>query len=274
LPVKKKAKRGEQLMIYYKTEEEIEQIRESSLLVAKTLAEVAKYMLPGVTTLELDNIAYTFINDHGAIPGFLNYRDYPYTLCISVNSAVVHGLPGKYTLKEGDIVSVDCGVLYKGFYGDCAYTFAIGDVSEESRHLLKVTKECLLKGIEMAVVGKRLGDVSYIIQENAEKNGCSVVRELVGHGIGKKLHEDPEVPNYGKRGKGPLLQKGLVIAIEPMINLGKKDVVQDNDGWTVRTADGKPSAHFEHTVAVGNGKADILTTFKYIEEALKIEVAV
>lgn len=260
-------------MIYYKTEEEIEQIRESSLLVAKTLAEVAKQITPGVRTLELDKIAYSFIKDHGAIPAFLNYRDFPNTLCISVNSAVVHGLPGSYQLKDGDIVSVDCGVLYNGFYGDCAYTFPVGEISEESKKLLRITKECLQKGIEMAVVGKRLGDLSYAIQEHAEKNACSVVRELVGHGIGKKLHEDPEVPNYGKRGRGPLLQKGLVIAIEPMINLGKKEVVQDDDGWTVKTADGKGSAHYEHTVAIGNGKADILTTFKYIEEALKEVVA-
>ncbi len=256
-------------MIYYKTEEEIEKIRESSLLVAKTLAEVAKNIAIGVTTLELDTIAYTFIKDHKAIPGFLNYRDFPNTLCISVNSAVVHGLPGGYRLQNGDIVSIDCGVLYNGFYGDSAYTFPIGEVSEESKKLLRITKECLQRGIEMAVVGKRVGDIGYAVQEHAEKNTCSVVRELVGHGVGKKLHEDPEVPNYGKRGRGTLLQKGLVIAIEPMINLGKKEVIQDEDGWTVKTADGKFSAHYEHTIAVGNGKADILTTFKYIEEALK-----
>lgn len=256
-------------MIYYKTEEEIEKIRESSLLVAKTLAEVAKHIVPGVTTLELDTIAYNFIKDHGAVPGFLNYKKFPNTLCISVNSAVVHGLPGSYRLNNGDIVSIDCGVLYNGFYGDSAYTFSVGEISDESKRLLQITKECLLKGIEMAVVGKRLGDISYAIQEHAEKNNCSVVRELVGHGIGRKLHEDPEVPNYGKRGRGPLLQKGLVIAIEPMINLGKKDVVHEEDGWTVKTADGKFSAHYEHTISVENGKADILTTFKYIEEALK-----
>ena len=256
-------------MIYYKTEEEVEKLRESSLLVAKTLAEVAKNIAIGVTTLELDKIAFTFIKDNNAVPGFLNYRKFPNTLCISVNSAVVHGLPGGYRLKNGDIVSIDCGVIYNGFYGDCAYTFPVGEISEESKKILRITKECLLKGIETAVVGKRIGDVGFAIQEHAEKNGCSVVRELVGHGVGKKLHEDPEVPNYGKRGRGILLQKGLVIAIEPMINLGKKEVVQDDDGWTVRTADGKYSAHYEHTIAVGNGKADVLTTFKYIEEALK-----
>lgn len=252
-----------------KTDEEIELIRESSLLVAKSLAEVAKIIRPGVTTLELDKVAEEFIRDNNAEPAFKGYNGFPNSLCISPNAQVVHGIPGKYELKEGDIVSVDCGVLKNGYYGDSAYTFAIGEVKPEILKLLKVTKECLAKGIEAAVSGKRLGDISYEIQEHAEKNGYSVVRELVGHGVGKKLHEAPEVPNFGKRGSGPKLQKGLVIAIEPMINLGKKAVRHHSDGWTITTADGLPSAHFEHTIAITGGQADILSTFKYIEEVLE-----
>ncbi|MGQ0828668.1 MAG: type I methionyl aminopeptidase [Bacteroidota bacterium] len=255
--------------LYYKTKEEIELIRDSSLLVAKTLAEVAKVIKPGVTTLSLDKIAYEFINDHKAVPAFLNYNGFPNSLCISVNSQVVHGIPGEYELKDGDIVSVDCGVVKNNFFGDSAYTFAIGKVSPEVLNLLKITKESLYKGIEMAIVGKRIGDIAEAVQSYAEENGYSVVRELVGHGIGKNLHEAPEVPNYGKRGSGLKLQEGLVIAIEPMINLGKKAIKQDNDGWTIVTADKLPSAHFEHTVAIGSEKADILSSFKYIEEALK-----
>ena len=255
--------------LYYKTKEEIELIRDSSLLVAKTLAEVAKVIKPGVSTLSLDKIAYEFINDHKAVPAFLNYNGFPNSLCISVNSQVVHGIPGVYELKDGDIVSVDCGVVKNNFFGDSAYTFAIGEVSPEVLNLLKVTKESLYKGIEMAVLGKRLGDVAEAIQSHAEENGYSVVRELVGHGIGKNLHEAPEVPNYGKKGRGLKLQEGLVIAIEPMINLGKKAVKQDNDGWTIITSDNLPSAHFEHTIAIGKEQADILSSFKYIEEALK-----
>jgi len=255
--------------LYYKTKEEIELLRESSLLVGKTLAEVAKVIKPGVTTLSLDKVAYEFINDNKAIPAFLNYSGFPNSLCISVNSQVVHGIPGKYELKDGDIVSVDCGVIKNQFVGDSAYTFAIGEVKPEILNLLKVTKESLYKAIDVAVVGKRLGDIGDAVQAHAEMNGFSVVRELVGHGIGRNLHESPEVPNYGKKGTGLKLQEGLVIAIEPMINFGKKAIKQHNDGWTITSADDLPSAHFEHTIAVGKDKADILSSFDYIEEVLK-----
>ena len=255
--------------LYYKTKEEIELIRESSLLVGKTLAEVAKVIKPGVTTLSLDKVAYEFINDNKAIPAFLNYSGFPNSLCISVNSQVVHGIPGKYELKDGDIVSVDCGVVKNKFFGDSAYTFAIGEVKPEILDLLKATKESLYKAIEIAVVGKRLGDIGEAVQSHCEAKGYSVVRELVGHGIGQNLHEAPEVPNYGKKGTGLKLQEGLVIAIEPMINLGKKAITQENDGWTIRTSDNMPSAHFEHTIAIGKNKADILSSFEYIEEVLK-----
>ncbi|OFY84343.1 MAG: type I methionyl aminopeptidase [Bacteroidetes bacterium RIFCSPLOWO2_12_FULL_35_15] len=257
--------------MYYKTKEEIELIRESSLLVAKTLAEVAKVIKPGVTTLSLDKVAYEFINDNKAIPAFLNYSGFPNSLCISVNSQVVHGIPNNYELRDGDIVSVDCGVVKNNFFGDSAYTFAIGEVKPEVLNLLEVTKESLYKGIEMAVVGKRLGDIGEAVQTYAETNGYSVVRELVGHGIGLNLHEAPEVPNYGKKGTGLKLQEGLVIAIEPMINFGKKAIIQENDGWTIRTADNLPSAHFEHTITIGKNKAEILSSFEYIEEALRIK---
>jgi methionyl aminopeptidase len=256
-------------MIYYKTDEEIELIRESSLLVGKTLAEVAKAIKPGGTSLFLDKIAEEFIRDNGAEPGFKGYNGFPNSLCISVNEHVVHGIPGKKELIEGDIISVDCGVLKNGFYGDSAYTFAVGEVKPEVQKLLDVTKECLNKGVEMAVAGKRIGDIGAAIQEHAERNGFSVVRELVGHGLGRNLHEGPEVPNFGKRGRGMKLQQGLVLAIEPMINLGKKEVVQDKDGWTIVTSDRKPSAHFEHDVAIRNGKPDVLSTFEFIEEVLK-----
>ena len=259
-------------MLYYKTDEEIELIRESSLLVAKTLAEVAKAIKPGITTLELDKIAFAFIRDHQAEPAFLNYNGFPNSLCISVNAQVVHGIPNKDTLKEGDVCSVDCGVLKNGFYGDSAYTFAVGEVSDENIALLKVTRESLLKGIDKAIAGNRLGDISAAVQEYAEANGFSVVRELVGHGIGRHLHEKPEVPNYGKRGSGLVLKEGLVIAIEPMINMGTKGVVHEKDGWTVRTADRKPSAHFEHTVAIRKGKADILSSFEFIDEVLENKI--
>ncbi|GAB3937924.1 type I methionyl aminopeptidase [Mucilaginibacter myungsuensis] len=255
--------------IVYKSIEEIELIRESSLLVSKTHAEIAKIIGPGVKTIDLDKLAETFIRDNGGVPAFLNYGGFPYTLCISVNDHVVHGFPGKYELKEGDIISVDCGVLKNKFYGDSAYTFAIGEVSAEAKKLMQVTKECLDKGIEKAVVGMRIGDIAYAVQEHAEKNGFGVVRELVGHGVGKRLHEKPEVPNYGKRGSGTKLEEGMVIAIEPMINGGRAGVKFWDDGWTVSTIDGKPSAHFEHTVAIKKGKADILSTFSYIEEILK-----
>ena len=255
--------------IYYKTKEEIELIRESSLLVGKALAEVAKIIRPGITTLSLDEIAYEFINDNNAVPAFLNYNGFPNSLCISVNEEVVHGIPGRYELRDGDIVSVDCGVIKNNFVGDSAYTFAVGEVKNEVLELMKTTKESLYIGIEMAVAGKTTGDIGYAIQEYCEKRGYSVVRELVGHGVGKKLHEAPEVPNFGRQGKGVRLQEGMVIAIEPMINLGKKAIKQQGDGWTIITSDRQPSAHYEHTLAVGKGKADILSTFEYIEKALK-----
>ena len=255
-------------MLYYKTQEEVELIRESSLLVAKTLAEVAKKIRPGITTIELDRLADEFIRDHQALPAFKGYNGFPNALCISVNSQVVHGIPGDYELKEGDVVSVDCGVLKNKLYGDSAYTFAVGEVNEEILLLLKTTRECLYRGIEKATAGNRVGDISEAVQQHAESHGYSVVRELVGHGVGRYLHEKPEVPNYGRRGSGMLLKEGLVIAIEPMINMGTRAVVHEKDGWTVRTSDGKPSAHFEHTIAIGKGKADILSSFQYIEEVI------
>ena len=255
-------------MITYKNAEEIELIRESSLLVGKTLAEVAKIIRPGITPLELDRRAEEFIRDSNAIPAFKGYGDFPNTLCISLNDVVVHGIPSSKVLEDGDIVSVDCGVLKNGYYGDSAYTFEIGEVNEAIKQLLKVTKESLYKGIEKAIEGMRIGDVGYAVQEHAEKFGYGIVREMVGHGIGKNLHEKPEVPNYGKRGTGIKLSEGLVIAIEPMINLGKAPIFQDKDGWTIRTKDGKVSAHFEHTVAVKKGKADILSSFEFVEEVL------
>ncbi|NOX47544.1 MAG: type I methionyl aminopeptidase [Chlorobi bacterium] len=254
--------------IIIKTEEEIELIRESSLLVGKTLAEVAKVIKPGVTTSSLDKIAEEFILDNGAVPGFKGYGGFPYTLCISVNEQVVHGFPSVRELKDGDIVSVDCGVLKNDFYGDSAYTFAIGNVKPEVLTLMERTVESLYLGIEKAVSGSRVGDISYAIQSYVEGFGYSVVRDLVGHGLGRNLHEKPEVPNYGKRGNGPKLKEGMVLAIEPMINLGGRRVVTEKDGWTVRTVDRMPSAHFEHDIVVRNGKAEILSTFDYIEEAL------
>jgi len=255
-------------MVFYKTKEEIELLRESSLLVGKTLAEVAKLIKPGVTTLQLDKIAEEFIRDNGAEPGFLGYGGFPNTLCTSVNEAVVHGVPNGKPLIDGDIVSVDCGTLMNGFYGDSAYTFEIGEVTPEIHKLLEVTKECLNKAVEAAVSGNRIGDIGYAVQKHAEDNGYGVVRELVGHGLGRGLHEKPEVPNYGRRGRGLKMKEGLVIAIEPMINLGVKEVSQLEDGWTIVTKDRKPSAHFEHDVAIGKGKAEVLSTFKYIEEVL------
>ena len=255
-------------MIHYKTNEEIELIRESSLLVAKTLAEVARHIKPGITTQRLDQVAEDFIRDHDASPGFKGYNGFPYTLCISPNEVVVHGFPSKRELKEGEILSVDCGVLKNGYYGDSAYTFAIGEVSESLKRLMKVTHNSLYLGIEQAIEGNSLGDVSWAIQQHAESAGFSVVRELVGHGLGRHLHEAPEVPNYGSKGKGLKLKTGLVIAIEPMINMGQRFVVQERDGWTIRTSDRKPSAHFEHTIAVRQGKAEVLSSFQYIEEAL------
>jgi methionyl aminopeptidase len=254
-------------MIHYKTEEEIELIRQSALILSKAHGEIARLIQEGVSTLTLDQRAEEFIRDHGGQPSFKNYNGFPYSLCISVNSTVVHGFPSEYTLNDGDIISVDAGVYYKGFHSDSAYTHAVGNVSEEVKDLLKVTKESLYKGIEKAAVGSRLGDIGYAIQEHAEKHGYGVVRELVGHGVGRNLHESPEVANYGRRGQGIKLQNGLVIAIEPMINLGTRHIVQEDDGWTIRTKDNKPSAHFEHTVVVRKDKAEILTTFDFIEQA-------
>lgn len=256
--------------IYLKTEEEIELIRESCLLVSRTIAEVGKNIKEGISTIALDKIAEEFILDNGAKPAFKGYRKedsvFNYTLCVSVNEQVVHGMPGKYVLKNSDIVSIDCGVVKNGFYGDSAYTFPVGEISAEAKQLLKVTKESLYRGIENAISGKRIGDISAAIEDHVRSYGYGIVRELVGHGIGKNLHEAPEVPNYGKRGSGIQLEEGLVIAIEPMINLGKRDVKVENDGWTVSTADKKLSAHFEHTIAVRKNTADLLTTFEYIEQ--------
>ncbi len=259
-------------MIGLKSDEEIEILRENNLLVSKTLAEVARHIRPGVTTRELDRIAEEFILDHGAVPGFKGYGGFPATLCTSVNDQVVHGIPSDYELQEGDILSVDCGVIRNGFYGDSAYTFAVGEVDEEKRRLMRVTRECLERGVAQAVAGNRVGDIGHAVQQHAESHGYSVVRELVGHGLGKKLHEPPEVPNFGKRGHGPKLREGMVICIEPMINMGVKEVYQDRDGWTIHTADRQPSAHYEYAVAVRKNKADILTTFTYIEEVLQQKV--
>jgi len=255
-------------MLNIKTKEEIEVLRHNNLLVSKTLAEVAKLVMPGVTTLELDKRAEEFIRDNNAVPGFKGYHGFPATLCTSVNSQVVHGIPSSYQLEEGDIVSVDCGVKKDGFYGDTAFTFKVGNVGEGIRQLLKVTREALLEGVKNAVVGKRLGDIGFAVQNHAEENGFSVVREMVGHGLGKNLHEAPEVPNYGKRGKGPKLPDGLVLCIEPMINMGNKEIMQERDGWTIRTLDKMPSAHFEFAVVVRKGKPDVLSTFDYIDEVL------
>ena len=257
-------------MILIKTADEIELIRQSNLLVSKTLAELAKHIKPGVSTGRLDQIAETFIRDHGAVPGFLEYQGYPKTLCTSVNSEVVHGIPSeKIILEEGDLLSVDCGVVMDGFYGDTAFSFEVGEMGEKVRSLLTTTRECLHKGIEQAVEGKRVGDVGFAVQEHAESNGYSVVREMVGHGLGRNLHEAPEVPNYGRRGNGPKLKKGMVICIEPMINMGRRQIKQDPDGWTRRAADNLPSAHFEQAVAIEKGKADVLSTFEYIDEVLQ-----
>lgn len=251
-----------------KSAEEIELIRENNLLVSKTLAEVAKMIKPGITTAAIDKRAEEYIRDHGAEPGFLGYGGFPNSLCTSVNDEVVHGIPSDYELKEGDIISIDCGTYKKGFYGDTAYTFGVGEISEEVEKLLKATKEALFKGIEKAVAGNRVGDISFAVQNHAEGAGFSVVREMVGHGLGSNMHESPEVPNYGKRGKGPKLKPGLVICIEPMINLGTRNIKQDPDGWTIRTMDSKPSAHYELALAIRNGQADILSTFEYIENQL------
>ena len=252
-------------MLKLKHAEEIEFLRENNDIVSRTLAELGRMIRPGVTTLELDKRAEEFIRDHGAEPGFLGYGGFPNSICTSVNDAVVHGIPSDYQLKEGDIVSIDCGTIKNGYYGDSAYTFAVGDVEDQVLALLKATKESLFKGIEKAVAGNRVGDISHAVQYHAESAGFSVVREMVGHGLGSNMHESPEVPNYGKRGRGTQLKAGLVICIEPMINLGSRSIKQDRDGWTIRTMDGKPSAHYELALVIRNGKADILSTFDYIE---------
>lgn len=255
--------------IHYKSVEEIELIRESSLLVSKTLGEIAKVIRPGIKTIDLNKLAETFIRDNGGVPAFLNYHGFPYSLCISMNDQVVHGFPGQHVLVEGDVVSVDCGVILNKYFGDSAFTFAIGEVSETAKKLMRVTRECLDLGVEKAVAGMRVGDIGYAVQEHAEKHGYGVVKELVGHGVGLELHEKPEVPNYGKRGSGVKLEEGMVIAIEPMINAGKARVKFWDDGWTVSTIDGKPSAHYEHTVAIRKGQPDILSTFSYVDNVLK-----
>jgi methionyl aminopeptidase len=255
--------------IHYKSVEEIELIRESSLLVSKTLGEIAKVIRPGIKTIELNKLAETFIRDNGGIPAFLNYHGFPYSLCISMNDQVVHGFPGDRELIDGDLVSVDCGVELNKYIGDSAYTFAIGEVSAEVKKLMRVTIECLDLGVQKAITGNRIGDIGYAVQEHAEKNGFGVVKELVGHGVGVHLHEKPEVPNYGKRGSGIKLEEGMVIAIEPMINAGKARVKFWDDGWTVSTVDSKPSAHYEHTVAIRKGKPDVLSTFEYVDNVLK-----
>ena len=255
-------------MIYYKTEEEIELVRKSSLLVAKTHAEIAGLIKPGITTLALDKIAEEFIRDNGGFPAFKGYGGFPNTLCMSPNEQVVHGIPNDRYLENSEILSVDCGVVMNGYYGDSAFTYEVGEVDTETKQLLKVTKESLYKGIEMAVSGNRIGDIGYAVQKHAESFGYGVVRELVGHGVGKNLHESPEVPNYGRRGRGAKLQEGLVIAIEPMINMGTRKIMQHNDGWTITTIDNKPSAHFEHTIVVRKGKAEILSSFEEIEKKI------
>jgi len=257
-------------MIYYKNDQEIELMRHSALLVSKTLTEVAKILKPGMTTISIDKFIGEYIRDNGAVPSFLNYHGYPFNSCISVNDVVVHGFPNENELKEGDVVSIDVGVFKNGYHGDHAYTFLIGKPSDDIIDLVRITKESLYKGIEKAVVGNRVGDISFAIQEHTEKkHGYGVVRELVGHGLGKSMHEDPQVPNYGRRGAGPVMKHGLVLAIEPMINLGKKDVFTESDGWTVRTTDGKTSVHFEHDVCIKKGKADVLSDYTEIEKAEK-----
>lgn len=257
-------------MIFLKTDEEIELLRENNLLVSKTLAEVGRHIAPGVSTKELDRIGEEFIRDHGAVPAFLGYEGFPASLCISINEQVVHGIPSeKQILKEGDIVSVDCGTFMKGFVGDSAYTFAVGEVDEEVRRLMDATKEALYKGTQQAKAGNRVGDISAAVQGYAESFGFGVVRELEGHGLGRRMHEDPGVPNYGARGRGPLLKEGMVICIEPMITQGSKSIVFERDGWTVRTRDRKAAAHYEKAVAIRKNGPDVLTDFSIIEEAIK-----
>ncbi len=257
-------------MIIQKTAEEIELIRESALIVSKTLGMLASEIKPGITTLRLDSLAEAFIRDHGAVPGFLGLYDFPNTLCVSPNAQVVHGIPNGTPLKDGDIISVDCGAIKHGFYGDHAYTFPVGDVSSDVLKLLEVTKASLYEGIKAFRIGNRVGDIGYAVQQYCENKGYGVVRELVGHGLGRTMHEDPEVPNYGRKGSGKKIIEGMVIAIEPMINMGSKSINHHSDGWTITTKDGMPSAHFEHNVAIVNGNPELLSTFDYIYEVLGI----
>lgn len=257
-------------MIYYKTDAEVELIRQSCLLVSKTLAEVGKHIQPGVTTNYLDKIGEEYIRDNGGVPAFKGYKGFPNSFCISVNEVVVHGIPSERVINEGDVVSLDCGVVMNEFYGDSAYTFPVGEVKPEVLQLLKVTMECLELGVEKAKAGNRIGDISFAVQEHAEKYKYGVVRELVGHGLGKKLHEDPEVPNFGRKGSGPKLLPGLVIAIEPMITLGNRRVIEASDGWTISTADNKPAAHYEHTIAVLKDRTEVLTTFDFIKSEVGV----
>ncbi len=256
-------------MIHYKTSEEVQLIKEGAQILGKAHGEVAKYVKEGVKTSFLDKIAEEYIRDNRGVPSFKGYNGFPASLCISVNEVVVHGFPSNYVLKDGDIISVDCGVFHQGFHSDSAYTYPVGEVSSQVLSLLNATKEALYLGIEKAVFGNRIGDIGYAIQKFVEAKGFTVVRELVGHGLGKHLHEAPEVPNYGKKGSGPLMKDGMVIAIEPMINLGTRNIVQERDGWTIRTADRKASAHYEHTVAIFEDRTEILTTHQYIEENIK-----
>lgn len=253
-------------MIYLKTKEEIELLRASNDLVCRTLALVGEHIREGVTTLELDTLAEEFIRSHGAVPGFKGYGGFPATLCTSVNDQIVHGTPSGYRLQNGDIVSIDCGAFMNGFHGDSAYTFAVGDIEPRTRELLDVTREALYRGVAAARIGNRIGDISHAVQQYAQSHSMTIVREMVGHGIGRNLHEEPQVPNYGKRGSGTLLKEGMVLCIEPMINLGTRNIVFEKDGWTVRTADRKPSAHFEFAVAITAQGPDALSTFKYIEQ--------
>jgi len=255
-------------MISYKSDKQIELLRQTNLLLGRTHAEVAKFLKPGVKTLKLDQIAEEFIRDNGATPAFLNYNAFPYSLCISINDVVVHGFPSEYELREGDIVSIDGGTVLNGYVGDSAFTYAIGDVKPEIWDLLETTLHSLYKGISVATVGNRIGDIGHAVQYYAESRNCTVVREMTGHGIGRRLHEDPSVPNYGRRGSGKKIKKGLTIAIEPMVNLGKKEIYIEDDGWTTKTKDGKPSAHYELSVAVKANKVDVLSTFDYIYEVI------
>lgn len=258
-------------MIILKTEEEIELLRECNRLVGMTLGELSKHIRPGISTLELDKIGADFIRSHGGVPGFLGYNGFPNSLCISVNDEVVHGIPSaSQILQNGDVVSIDCGVLKNGFNGDSAYTFGVGEVDEDVLKLMRITKESLYKGIEQAVAGMRIGDIGHAVQQHVESNGFSVVREMVGHGVGRQLHEDPQVPNYGRRGQGAKLKQGMVIAIEPMVNMGKRNIYQLSDGWTIKTRDHLPAAHFEHTVAIRKEEADILSTFEFIVEKYQL----